>query len=97
MDFNYPAPAVEAAISAQEAGIADAAARRLVQIGEQSRRLRGHGLDEGASTRMLIHAGRLLAGGVSLHDAVRAGVVLPITDDADMRDALENAIAALAA
>ncbi len=97
VDFNYPAPAVEAAIIAQEAGIDDATARRLVQIGERSRHLRGHGLDEGASTRMLIHAGRLLAGGVSLHDAVRAGVVLPITDDADMRDALDNAIAALAA
>ena len=46
---------------------------------------------------MLIHAGRLLADGVSLGDAVRAGVVLPITDDANMRDALDNAIAALAA
>ncbi len=97
VDFNYPAPAVEAAIIAQEAGIDEAAARRLVQIGERSRHLRGHGLDEGASTRMLIHAGRLLAGGVSLHDAVRAGVVLPITDDADMRDALDNAIAACTA
>ncbi len=97
VDFNYPAPAVEAAIIAQEAGIDEAAARRLVQIGERSRHLRGHGLDEGASTRMLIHAGRLLAGGVSLHDAVRAGVVLPITDDADMRDTLDNAIAACTA
>ncbi len=97
VDFNYPAAAVEAAIIAQEAGIDDATARRLVQIGERSRHLRGHGLDEGASTRMLIHAGRLLAGGVPLHDAVRAGVVLPITDDADMRDALDNAIAACAA
>ena len=97
VDFNYPAPAVEAAIIAQEAGIDEAAARRLVQIGERSRRLRGHGLDEGASTRLLIHAGRRRAGGVALPDAVRAGVVLPITDDADMRDALDHAIAALAA
>ena len=94
VDFNYPAAAVEAAIIVQEAGIDESNARRLVQIGERSRHLRGHGLDEGASTRMLIHAGRLLADGVSLHDAVRAGVVLPITDDIDMRDALDNAIAA---
>ena len=97
VDFSYPAPAVEAAIIAQEAGIDEAAARHLVRIGERSRHLRGHGLDEGASTRMLIHAGRLLAGGVSLGDAVRASVVLPITDDADMRDALDNAVAACAA
>ncbi len=97
VDFSYPAPDVEAAIIAQEAGIDEAAARRLVQIGERSRHLRGHGLDEGASTRMLIHAGRLLAGGVSMRDAVRASIVLPITDDADMRDALDNAVAACAA
>jgi nitric oxide reductase NorQ protein len=68
-----------------------------VRIGHQSRALRGHGLNEGASTRMLVHAGRLLVGGISLRDAVRASVVLPLTDDADLRDALDTAINALAA
>ena len=94
IDFNYPEAAAEAAVVAREAGIDEAAARRLVQFGERSRNLRGQGLDEGASTRMLIHAGRLLACGVSTRDAVRASIVLPITDDADMRDALDDAIAA---
>lgn len=97
IDFSYPAAPIEAAIVAREAGVADDVARRLVRIAERSRLLRGQGLDEGASTRMLIHAGRLLAAGVSLHDAVRASVVLPITDDPDMRDALDNAIAACTA
>ena len=97
IDFTYPAPELEAAIVAREAAIGAAPAHRLVQIGQQSRRLRGQGLNEGASTRMLIHAGQLLAAGVPLRDAVRAAVVLPLTDDADMRDALDGAIAALTA
>ena len=92
--FDYPPAPVEAAIVAREAGIDDQVARHLVQIGERSRNLRGNGLDEGASTRMLIHAGRLMACGASTRDAVRASIILPITDDSDMRDALDNAFAA---
>ena len=92
IEFRYPEPAAEAAIVAREAGVGADAAMRLVRIAERSRLLRGQGLDEGASTRMLIHAGRLLAAGLGMRDAVRAGLVLPITDDADMREALERAI-----
>jgi nitric oxide reductase NorQ protein len=43
---------------------------------------------------MLIHAGRLAAGGVPLATAVTAGIVLPMTDDADVRRALGEAISA---
>ena len=69
-------------------------ARRLVDIALRSRNLRGQGLEEGASTRMLIHAGRLVAAGVGLEEASQASIVLPITDDLDMREALTAAIAA---
>ncbi len=95
IDFTYPEPAAEAAIIAREAELDPAAAHRLVRIGQQSRALRGQGLNEGASTRMLIHAGRLVAAGIPLPDAVRAAVTLPLTDDADLRDALDHAMAAL--
>jgi nitric oxide reductase NorQ protein len=62
--------------------------------GQRSRNLRGQGLEEGASTRMLIHAGRLTLAGLGLMEATRAAIVLPLTDDADLRDALDAAIAA---
>jgi nitric oxide reductase NorQ protein len=94
IEFAYPPAAVEAEIVAHEAGIARADAERLVAIAERSRRLRGHGLDEGASTRTLIYAGRLMARGVGLEAACRVALVLPLTDDADIRDALSAAIAA---
>src|SRR6266481_1073750 len=56
MDFGHPPTAIEAEIVAHEAKIDVAVAERLVDIGQRSRSLKGHGLDEGASTRMLIQA-----------------------------------------
>jgi nitric oxide reductase NorQ protein len=97
IQFEYPDAADEAAIIARETGVGTADARLLVQAGQASRNLRGQGLEEGASTRMLIHAGRLLAGGLGLREALRAGVVLPITDDPDLQDALDAAIVAIGA
>jgi nitric oxide reductase NorQ protein len=94
IDFAYPAAPVEAEIVVREAGVDAGLAARLVDIAERSRNLKGHGLDEGASTRMLIHAGRLIRGGVGIEAAVRSSIVLPITDDREVREALTAAIAA---
>ena len=94
IDFNYPAPAIEAAIVAHEGGTDAALGRTLVAIAERSRNLQGHGLDEGASTRMLIHAGRLVRAGLPLQAAVRSSIVLPITDNPDIRAGAAAAIEA---
>lgn len=94
LDFNYPDPVVEAEIIRHESGIEPRTADTLVKIAERTRNLKGHGLDEGASTRMLVQAARLVSRSVPLADACRIVLVLPITDDRDMRDALTEAIAA---
>jgi nitric oxide reductase NorQ protein len=94
IDFGYPAPLVEAEIVARESGVDVAMAGTLVELGQRSRNLRGQGLEEGASTRMLIHAGRLVLAGLDLIKAARAALVLPLTDDAELREALDAAIAA---
>ena len=94
LDFRYPAPEVEAEIVAHEAGVAADLAARLVSVGAKTRNLKGHGLDEGASTRMLVHAGRLAARGIDPVLACRVALVQPVTDDSDMREALEAAVAA---
>ena len=94
IDFDYPKPEVEAEIVSREFGADSATARRLVDIAVRSRNLRGQGLDEGASTRMLIHTGRLVAAGVGIEEASQAGIILPITDDIDIREALTAAVAA---
>ena len=96
IDFGYPAAPGEAEIVAHEAGIDRERAERLVAIAERSRNLKGHGLDEGASTRMLIQAARLMVRGVPLEAACQVALVLPITDDEDIRGALTAAIACCA-
>jgi nitric oxide reductase NorQ protein len=94
IDFGYPPPATEAAIIVRESGTDDDLAGILVAIAQRSRNLQGHGLDEGASTRMLIHAGRMVRAGLPLEVAVHTSVVLPITDNLDIRTALSDAIRA---
>jgi nitric oxide reductase NorQ protein len=94
IDFGYPPAEIEAEIVAHEAGVAPSVAQLLISIGQRSRNLRGHGLDEGASTRMLIQAGRLAARGIAIEAACQVALVLPITDDEEIRGALTAAIAA---
>ena len=92
LDFNYPAHDVETEIVAHETGVSAEVAGKLVSIAERARNLKGHGLDEGISTRMLIYAGSLIASGVEPIAACRMTLVRPITDDPDMRDALDAAV-----
>lgn len=93
LDFHYPEAAVETEIVAHETGVSAKVAGQLVAIAERARNLKGHGLDEGISTRMLIHAGSLITQGVNAQAACRVALVRPITDDPDMRDALDAAVA----
>ncbi|AOU97419.1 AAA family ATPase [Acidihalobacter yilgarnensis] len=94
-DFDYPDAELETAILAREAGIAAELAGRLVKVGLAARNLKGHGLDEGISTRLLVYAAKLINDGVDAGDACRMALVRPITDDADIRDTLDNAIDAI--
>jgi nitric oxide reductase NorQ protein len=91
-DFDYPEAALEIAIVAQETGLDPATAGQLVKIGAVARNLKGHGLDEGISTRLLVYAATLIKDGVAPRDACRMALVRPITDDADIRETLDHAI-----
>jgi nitric oxide reductase NorQ protein len=94
IEFRFPAAAIETEIVAHESGLDAVRAAKVVALGERTRRLKGHGLDEGASTRMLVHAAALMARGVDAVTACRMAVVLPVTDDVDMAHALEAAVTA---
>jgi nitric oxide reductase NorQ protein len=95
LDFHYPPREIEIEIVVHESGAAPEMAARLVSIAERSRNLKGHGLEEGISTRMLVYAGSLIARGVEPVAACEVALVKPITDDADVRDALSAAIRAV--
>lgn len=94
LDFSYPTRDIEVEIVMHESGIGPEIADKLVTIAERSRNLKGHGLEEGMSTRMLIYAGSLIAQGVEPVSACHVSLIKPITDDADIRDALGAAVRA---
>jgi len=93
LDFAYPEAEVEAEIVAHETGVDKDVAGKLVQIAHRARNLKGHGLDEGISTRLLVYAANLIAKDIDPKTACRMTLVRPITDDPDMRDTLDAAVA----
>lgn len=95
MDFDYAPASLEASIIAKESGIDDETAAKLVSVGETARNLKGHGLDEGISTRLMVYAASLIDAGMSANDACKMAMVRPITDDADIRSTLDHAIDAV--
>jgi nitric oxide reductase NorQ protein len=95
MTFDYAAANLEADIVSKEAGLDKEMTTKLVNIGEAARNLKGHGLDEGISTRLLVYAANLIKSGIEPKDACLMALVEPITDDADIRSTLDHAIEAV--
>lgn len=92
LDFDYPTAEIETEIVVHEGGVDQATAEKLVQIAHRSRNLKGHGLDEGMSTRLLVYAAQLIGKGVTPQAAAQMALVRPLTDDPDMRDTLDAAV-----
>jgi len=92
MAFGYPEAEDEASILMREGGADVELASALVALGRRTRRLAGHGLEEGASTRMLVRAAQLTRQGLSAPAACVAAIVVPLSDDAPLRDALMAAV-----
>jgi nitric oxide reductase NorQ protein len=59
------------------------------------RHLREHGLQEGASTRLLIYAGRLMTEGIAARRACQVALVWNLTDELELQRSLEEVVAAI--
>ncbi|PKO55462.1 MAG: AAA family ATPase, partial [Betaproteobacteria bacterium HGW-Betaproteobacteria-21] len=92
LEFDYPDATAEAEIVAHEAGIEPALAATLVDIARHSRALRARGLDEGISTRMLVYAGVLIRDGLPAAESCHMAMTSAITDDPDLRQALQDIV-----
>ncbi len=95
MNFDYAPASLETDIIVKETGTGAEIAAKLVQIGHAARNLKGHGLDEGISTRLLVYAANLIDEGIDARAASLMALVDPITDDADIRSTLNHAIDAV--
>jgi nitric oxide reductase NorQ protein len=88
LDFEFPPTSLETRIVAHESGVPGDTADRLVQLGNLIRNLSDSGLDEPASTRLLVYAGMLISSGVSPRRACELAIAAPITDDQTVQTAV---------
>jgi len=95
IEFDYPPRETEAKIVAHEAGIELPLATDLARLGEKVRNLREHGLSEGASTRLLIYAGKMIAGGTTPRRACQVAVAWALTDDLEVQRSVEEVITSI--
>jgi nitric oxide reductase NorQ protein len=93
LTFDFPPRDLEVAIICREAGLEPARAVSLVRLAERVRRLRDRGLVEVASTRLLVHAGCLLAAGMELREACEAAIAGPLSDDPELHAAIMELVA----
>jgi nitric oxide reductase NorQ protein len=92
--FEFPGAALEAEIVARESGLDAARARRLVELGRRLREVAGHDLEEGPSTRLLVHAAQLIAEGLAPLEACRVAVVEALSDELAVREGLLETVRA---
>ena len=90
IEFNYPPRDTEAEIVAHESGVDADTALQLAKLGEKIRNLKEHGLAEGASTRLLIYAGQMIAQGIPPRRACQVAVNWAVTDDYNIQRSIEE-------
>jgi len=92
INMNYPSPDLETQIVAHEGDIDEKAASQLVTLATKIRNIREHGLSEGASTRLLIYAAKLINRDIPIIDACKTAICLPLTDDDTLQETLNDLI-----
>jgi len=95
IEFRYPLPALEQKIVMAESGLRRRTDRAPLRLADMTRNLKGNGLDEGASTRLLVHAAKLIVRGIPPRTACSAAVARALTDDPEMLRAIDELAAAL--
>lgn len=95
LTFDYPEEQMEAEIVRQEGGTDAALARSLVKLARMTRGLKDSGLVEGASTRLLIQAGKLIGKGIPITTACRVAITETLTDDQELMSAMDEMVSSL--
>ena len=95
LEFNYPTREVEAQVVQHESGVPAEMADSLAKLGEKVRNLKDHGLQEGASTRLLIYAGKLINQGITPRRACQIAVVWGVADDFEVQESIEEVVSSI--
>ena len=95
MEFDFPAAEAEIRVVAMESGLSAERVEPLVHLAHRLRAMKGQDLEEGVSTRLLVYCATLIRAGIPLMQAVRAAIVEPLSDEADVKHGLMEAVTAI--
>ena len=95
LEFNFPRPEHEVPVVARESGLPEDRVRPLVRLANKLRALKGQDLEEGVSTRLVVYAATLIQRGMPVERAIRAAMIEPLTDDADVKRGLLDLVTAV--
>jgi len=95
IDFEYPRADLERRIIVTETGLDEDATDKLIKLAHMTRNLKGNGLDEGASTRLLVHSAKLMACGVAPRTACSGAIGQALSDDPEMLRAIDELASSL--
>ncbi len=90
LSFTYPDEKTETEILINETKIDKLIAKKLVNIATKIRNLTELGLTETVSTRLLVDAAKLIHSGLPKRLSVEVAIVEPLTDDAEIIEALRD-------
>ena len=91
--FTHPSIPIETQIIKTETGLPEAESKTLAEMGAKIRELKGFGLDEGASSRLLVYAGMLMREGLSPVDACTYAIGQTLTDEVEVMSAIADIVA----
>ena len=90
--FKQPNSIVETRIIQTETSLDQEMSRRLAEMGQKIRHLKGFGLEEGVSTRLLVYAGRLIAHGLHPVTACFHAIGQTLTDESEVMQSIRDII-----
>ena len=92
LSFDYPSIDKECDIICQESGLSQSQSLLLAKLAQKIRQLKDRGLDEGVSTRLLIHAARLIHSGLEPKVACNAAFTETLSDDPTLCSSMNQLI-----
>jgi nitric oxide reductase NorQ protein len=90
--FDFPKPDIETAVVERESGLDHDRVKPLIRLAGHIRALSGMDLEEGVSTRLLIYAASLIADGMPINQALESAIIEPLSDEPDVKQALQDLI-----
>ncbi len=88
IEFDFLPKEQEIAVVSAESGLDAHKVAPLVALAHRLRGLKGHDLEEGVSTRLLVYCASLIDAGMPQREAARAAMIEPLTDEPDVKAAL---------